>query len=389
MTTNLKKFSPLIFLAPLGAGGLSVAFFAFMNYTLEHGKGLINFAQTHNLSSGFTEFVYSFMEFGMAFFTIVHIVLTLYFGVMLLKWLKTDAYKELMSSPLTSSAIFAPFVSITMTMNVMIGSVRYFFPVLSDNLQVMMLPGLIAWLIILVALMRLEIKVLKESFLKGFDLNKIHFGWLMQPFALGMVTVTGTGIAAMAQSKSIADVAIFMSLMTGTMALFLLMVKMITIFKSQFKRDGLPEKQFLPSILIIVPNITILSIAAFRFGHYLEHHQGAHLQSYFMIVMTVAFAIETWYMAFGISLLSDYMKKHLLKEFHVSQWGMICPFVAYSVMGSFVYKVFLPYAFVFWGVVAVTVFTIALYIFLLTKQYMCFKRNQANAVAKPRALSCS
>ncbi|GEM_PF-4440729 len=36
-----KKFNPLIFLASLGAGGIAVMPFVLMQYTIEHGEGLI------------------------------------------------------------------------------------------------------------------------------------------------------------------------------------------------------------------------------------------------------------------------------------------------------------------------------------------------------------
>jgi hypothetical protein len=36
-----NEFSPLIFLASLGAGGIAVMPFVLMQYTIEHGEGLI------------------------------------------------------------------------------------------------------------------------------------------------------------------------------------------------------------------------------------------------------------------------------------------------------------------------------------------------------------
>jgi hypothetical protein len=385
MKLNLKKFSPLNFLAPLGAGGLSIAFFAFLNYTFDHGKGLIYITQTHSLLSGSKLLFYSVMEFGMAFFAIIHIVLTIYFIKVLIQWLKTDSYKELMKNPLTSSAIFAPFVSIAMTMNVFLAAVRYFFPSVAVNLQGLMLPGFIVWVVLWLFTMRMEIRVLKHSFMTGFNIDSINFGWLMQAFALSMVTVTGAGIAAMSQNKTIADIAMFMSLVMGSMAIFLVVVKMVSVFKSQFKRDGLPDKQFLPSILIIVPTVTVMAIAIFRFGHYLEHHQGLHLHGFFLIVVTLAYAFETWYLMFGLSLLRDYIKMNLLKEYHVSQWGLICPFVAYSVMGVFVHTFFATNIFVFIFVVFTTAIASTLYLYLLVKQYKCAK-NQSTETEEQKSI---
>lgn len=371
MKNKIEKFSPLAFLSSLGAGGLAVAFFALINYSLPHGKGLITYAQTHELLTGAWLAVYSFLEIGMALFILLHLFLTVYLLRILLAWFKAGKYQEFIKSPLSHSGIMAPLISLTMTMNVFIGAVRYFTPWMSNNFQSIMLPGLLTWLLLWSLTMYMALKLMKIAFTKGFDVNQVNFGWLLQPMTLGMVTVTGAGIVALSADKTIADIAAFFLLVSGSMGLFLLLVKMTAIFKSHFQNEGLPEKQFLPSLLIVVPNITIYAIAFFRFGHYLEHHYNAHLGNYFMVLMTAAFAFETWYLLFGITLLKDYFSKHVRREFHVSQWGLICPFVAYSVLGAFVYNLFLPYTPFLLFIIGVITFTVALYVFLLSKQFSC------------------
>ena len=245
-----------------------------------------------------------------------------------------------------------------------------------------MLPGLVTWIVLWIALMFVEIKLLKILFTKGFDINKINFGWLLHPFALSMLSVTGAGIAALAQNKDIADTAFFMLLISTSMGLFLLSVKLIAVFKSHFIADGLPDKQFLPSFLIVIPNITLFAITFFRIGHYLEHQYEAHLHTYFMIIMTAALAFETWYMMFGLFLLHDYFKKHFRSEFHVSQWGLVCPFVAYSVLSTFVYNVFVQNIFFLILPLAVLAITVVLFFTLLYKQNI-FRKN------KEVGISCS
>ncbi len=369
----LDKFSPLIFLSSLGAGGISVAFFAILNYGIEHGKGLIYIVSAHNSAwnHGLMQLLLYILEIGMLFFGLFSILLTIIYFKKLILFLKSSNYQSLLHNPLANSAILAPFISITMTLNVFLASFRYFIPQIAQNLQAYMLAGLIVWAIIWLALMRMEIKLLKISFLRGFDVNKIHFGWLLHPFALGMVTVTGSGIAALAKIAWIADLSFFMLAISGSMGLFLLLVKSVAIFKSHFAAEGLPDKQFLPSLLIVIPNVTLYAITFFRLGHYLEHHYATHLHAYFMLVMVGAFAFETWYLAFGISMLKDYFRHHLKKEFHVSQWGLVCPFVAYTVIGAFVYKVFFPHYLMLIVTLVSLSFTVWLFSFLFYKQQKC------------------
>lgn len=360
-------------MAALGAGGISVAPFAFFQYTHQSAKGLITFAQMgHGSLPMWKEALFYGMEGIMIVFAIIHLVLTFKYLGGLVPWLQTQSYKSVVNDPLKNAGILAPFISIGMTFNVFIATVRFFVPALSSNLQALMLPALIAWGALWVALLRMEIKLLGISFSKSFDVSKINFGWLLHPFALAMITVTGTGIAALSKDANVAHVAAFMSIVSGSMGLFLLTVKTVAIFKSHFSAEGLPAKQFLPSLLIVVPNITLFAIAGFRLVHYMDHQFGTHLHWLAQIIVVVSFAFEVWYMAFGISLLRDYFKKNFLNaEFHVSQWGLICPFVAFSVLGSFFYKMFVPNPIAYAVIIAALVSAVAIYAVLFKKSVQC------------------
>ena len=375
---RLKDFTPLVFLASLGAGGIAVMPFVLMQYTIEHGKGLITRAQLW--SNGFTGLMqgyYFSLEAIMIVFAALHILLTVYFGSKLFRWMKTKGFTDLVNNPLKNTALLAPLISILMTLNVFIGPIRYFVPFMQENFQSMFLPAMIFWSILFVLVLWVEIKLLGISFREGFDIDKINFGWLLHPFLLGMLTVVGTGIAAMSKDAMIANLAAFMTLISGSMGVFLLAVKMIVLFKSHFKAPGLPEKQFLPSFLIVIPNITLFAISAFRFGHFLEHHHGFHLGPYFYVVMGLSFAFEIWYLLFGLSLLGDYFKKNHFREFYVTQWGFICPLVAFVVLGAFAYNLVLASPVLYAVFVLVMIVTIALYIELLVKHIKCMRKMEA------------
>ena len=376
------QFTPLLFLASLGAGGISVIPFAILQYTFHKSKGLIKLADIgHGNLTFLNEIYFRSLEAIMIIFSSFHFVLSAIFIVGLFKWLKTGEYNDTINDPLKNAGIIAPFISLAMTMNVFIGPIRYFIPEFAANLQLFMLPALIVWSVLWVALLRMEIKILKISFIKDFDVNKISFGWLLHPFALAMVTVTGTGIAAMAKSPNVAHTAAFMSLVTGSMGFFLLVVKLIAIFKSHFHADKLPERQFLPSFLIVLPIITLFAISAFRVGHYLEHQKGFHLDSYFFFVITVAFAFETWYLLFGLNLLKDYFKQDFFKkEFYITQWGLVCPFVAYAVLGAFTYKLFIATPVLLGLVFGSTLLAIGFFFRFLFKQYKCTGKWGGNKV---------
>lgn len=371
-----KKFTPLAFLASLGAGGIAVMPFVLMQYTIKHGAGLITRSQLWNNNfSGITALYYHFLELVMISFSLIHFVLTFWFAYKLIKWLKTEDFKELIGNPLKNSAIMAPFISILMTMNLFIGPLRYFFPAMSDNFQSLFLPAMLFWSFLFVAVMLMEIYLLGISFKKSFDVDKINFGWLLHPFSLGMLSTVGTGIAAMAQNTNIANSAAFMSMISISMGVFLLLVKLIAIFKSHFASSGLPEKNFLPSFLIVIPNITLFAISFFRLGHFLERQHGFHLGAYFYLVIGLSFAFGIWYFAFGIFLLFDYFKKNHFKEYYITQWGLICPLVAFVVLGGFVYNVVLASPILYAILVITMLVAIFFYFELLFKHIKCSKKS--------------
>jgi len=75
--SKIKAFSPLSFLASLGAGGIAVIPFAFFQYTLSHGKGLINISQIgHGSLPLLKEILFYSLEGIMIVFTLIHFILT-------------------------------------------------------------------------------------------------------------------------------------------------------------------------------------------------------------------------------------------------------------------------------------------------------------------------
>jgi tellurite resistance protein TehA-like permease len=285
-------------------------------------------------------------------------------------------YKELMADPLKNNVILAPFIAVAMFMNVLIGPVRFFVPSLAAGLQGMMLPALVFWLALVAWFLVVEIRVLKSTFTRTVDLSKVGFGWLLDVFALSMLAVTGSGIAALSKNAEVAHTAAFFALMLIVMAGFWMVIKVVLVFQRQFAENDLPEKEFLPSFLNLVPAVTLMAITFFRLGHYLEAQQGFHLDWYFTLVILGAFAFETWYLLFGLSVLKDYfLRQHFEKEFLPSQWGLICPFVAYAVLGSFAYSVFVLSPILIVVILVSLAISVILFLGLLRGYWSCCVRG--------------
>jgi hypothetical protein len=133
---------------------------------------------------------------------------------------------------------------------------------------------------------------------------------------------------------------------------------------------GMPERQFLPSFLIVIPITTIYAISFFRLGHYLEHQFGYHFHAFSTIVIAVPFAFQTWYFAFGLSMLKNYFKKDFFrKEYYVTLWAFICPFVGYAVLGVFFYKFTVPNIIIQSVIILSGLLAILFYVFVGIRYY--------------------
>jgi hypothetical protein len=144
----------------------------------------------------------------MPVFGLLHFVIMLIFLPKLIAFLKVG-FKLHLADSLQSPSLVIPLLAITMSMNVFIGVVRFFIPAVQENFQSLMLPALIFWIIIFTTQIILQIKILQNSYVKDFAAEKISFNWLVQALSMGMLSVVGSGIAALAKDTQITDTAAF------------------------------------------------------------------------------------------------------------------------------------------------------------------------------------
>jgi len=335
-STQQSQFNPQVFLAALGAGGIAVAPFAIMQYIFPHSAGLITLFDVLNQNLNIYQNIFLwFALVVMPVFSIIHFVLLFRFIPALISFIKYNL-KQHLSDPLQSPALVIPILALTMSMNVFIGVIRFFIPLVQINFQNLMWPALVFWIVLLVTQFTLQIKILQNTYTKDFAAEKISFNWLVQALSMGMLSVVGSGIAALAKDITIMDISGFLSLMAATFAIFLTFIGLtISVFNQIFAKS-LPENKSLPAFLNLVPVTTVLAITFFRLGHFVENRFHYHLDFFLLLVILSTFAFQTWYLIFSIGLIKPFWKNDFLtKNFYLTQWSLICPFVAYAVLGAF------------------------------------------------------
>lgn len=368
-----KLFNPLLFLSALGAWWIAVMPFAFMNYAVPHPKWLIALAHILPLLQTNMAWLYYFFFVIMIGFGLFHIILMFVFFIKFFRWNTTPEAKAYIDDPIRNPGIMTPILASSMTMNLVIGVIRFFVPAISNNLQDFMLPALIVWLLLWVITMYVSIDITKKSFLKSFDFEKITFAWLLVPFTLAMVTVVWAWIAALAKDPAIANISAFFTFISLWFWLFLFVTKLITLFQKHFAdKNWSPAKEALPSFLIVIPNITLFAISLFRLWHYFANQTGTHADLFLFFVIIGAFTFETWYLLFGFSLLKQYFQEQFFqKEFYVSMRWLICPIVAYAVLWAFAYQQFFNSPMIYWLTILMMIVAVTIYLIVARKHMRC------------------
>lgn len=365
---SLKKFEPTLFLIPLGAGGLAITLWAFLMFTLNHGSVLITHSQIEDIAQNSIQLVlYTSVEVIATIMAIIHIITLIILLIQFLNWRKTKEYINYIKNPQVNSSIMTIFLTIDMFFNVVFAIGNHFFFTKYGIFQTVMAPALITWTLLYFITMMFSIRILKTMFTNNFDIDKMHFGFLIHPFALSMLAVTGFGIAAFSESFIISSIAFFLALAPWSVSILLLIVKIVTMFQHHFK-NNLPDRNFLPSTLIVMPIVMLIFMSLFRMGHYL--HNQLHIEvnpSYYIFVTMIPFVFLLWYGIFSLTLIKDYFKN--FKEFNVTQWAFICPIAATSVIGYFANKFWLGiYTPLSFTILIFSLVGVVLYFNLLIKQ---------------------
>ena len=318
------KFTPLKFQAPLAAGGIALMAFNYLQFSVPHGQGLIQLADILWARITLGQMVAYFpLIVAMLVFMITNLILAFIFLRQLIGWVSNKKdFKIFINDPLINVGVFVPIASLAMTVNVIWGPLAFFFPQLSA--QAMMMPSLIFFGLVWTAFFLLEFKVLKTMFTQTFDLNKLNFIWLLDVFALGLVNLTGTGIASISSDKGIASIAAFASLFGLSIGMFLLITKLAYLIYMQIKFSRLPEKPILPAYFMVIPITCLYGLSLYRIMVYLQNYFLFDVKVLSFFLITFSYAITIGWAVFTLYLLYDYFKKDFIKStFSAPQWAMV------------------------------------------------------------------
>jgi len=341
-TKPSDTYSPLYFLASLGAGGLSVTFFMYLMFWVPHkGRPVPIFEDllaAFGAGSPLRDVAIAVAVVGIAVFAFLNVKLLAWNFSALSAFKKTEAYAKLRRSNAETSLLAAPLAA-AMSVNALFIVGLVFVPQLWSVVEYLLPMAPVAFVGIglwaLTMLGHFIGRVLSE---KSFDLETNNsFAQLMPGFALAMVAVGLAAPAAMSTAPMTVGVGLVLSTFFASLAILWIAVALVLALPAIFKQGTAPEAA--PTLMVIVPILTVLGIMTLRQSHGLHTTFEAHStagETLLFLAKTLSVQIAIL-LAGGMVLRRQGYFAHWVFGPKVSagSYALVCPGVALSVMIHF------------------------------------------------------
>ncbi len=345
MIKDLKEnyTPPIYFLASLGSGGLTVSFFVYFMFMVDHpNTPVATFDFIFPVLTGSNPLVSAAIIVAyaaMAFFFYLHIRLLIWNISEYKKFKTTTKYHEMKNSHQAVAFMAIP-LTLAMTVNCSFAFFAAVVPKLWTIVEYMFPPGaILAFLAIGIYALKIFVEYFTSFMIKGdFDYAKNNnLSQMMGIFAFSMIAVGFAAPAAMTHIKAVSAISLFLSVFFLTLAISLAFIKMTIGLKSIFQYGISIEGS--PTLWIAIPILTILGITIVRMFFGLSHNFDSHGNMSTLYVFTsiiislqIVFGIVGYVVMKRIGYFKDYL--HGEKK-SPGVYALICPGVAIFVFGMF------------------------------------------------------
>ena len=368
-----KNFSPMCFLASLGAGGLSVSFFMYLMFLVPHPNtpmATYDFIIPALLKGDWLSLVVSFSLVFIIAFAFLHFKLLIWNTKQFNLYKKTAAYEELINSNSQITLMTIP-LTFAMTINVCFVLGAVFVPGLWGIVEFLFPFALLGFIVVGYFAIKIFFEYFSRLIIKGdFDFSKNNnLSQMISIFALSMIAVGFAAPGAMSHNLVINSIGIFGALFFASLAMLLMLIKLTIGFKNMFEKGlGLEAA---PSVWILIPILTLLGITFIRVSFGLEHNYATPLAKSSLFVFTsTVLSLQIIFGVLGYMVMKrmGYFEKYIHSEDKSSvSFALICPGVAFFVFGMF----FVNFGLAFNGIVAK--YSIAYFIIMLPFIYVQIK----------------
>ncbi|KPQ03359.1 MAG: hypothetical protein HLUCCA12_16910 [Rhodobacteraceae bacterium HLUCCA12] len=335
-------YSPLYFLASLGAGGLSVTFFMWLMHWIPHpGRTVPVFEDIAAAFAGgsmLTQAMIATAMAAIAFFAFLNIrSLTWNLG-RFAAWRRTEGYAKFAKTNAQSQIMALP-LALGMSVNAAFILGLVFVPGLWSVIEYLFPLAIVAFLAIGVLAFRLYGEFLGRVLTEGgFNMAaNNNFGQMLPAFAFSMIGVGLAAPAALSSVQATAGIGLILSSFFFITALTIVAVTLVLGVRSMIENGVGAETA--PTLMILIPLITILGILTLRQDHGLGEHFAAHAQAAdSMMMLTQMIALQVLFGLFGLFVLArqGYAKRFLFgRENSAGSYALVCPGVGFAVLMQF------------------------------------------------------
>ena len=395
-TRPADTYAPIYFLASLGAGGLAVTFFMFLMFWVPHPAAPVPVFEDIMAAwaKGNTpqQVAIAIAMAGIAFFAPLNIKALIWNLTAFNAYKKTPAYDALKNSNAESTLLAMP-LAMAMTVNALFVVGLVFVPHLWSIVEYLFPMAMVAFGLIAVLALRMIGAFLGRVLSKGgiFDVTAHNsFAQLTPAFAVAMIAVGFAAPAAMSTNPTTVAASLILSTLLAVIAVLYTICAATTAVSSMLHYGTAREAG--PTLMIIVPIVTVLSILLMRQDHGLHTTFDAHANAgETLVFLTRMISIQIAFLALGLVVLraQGYFKDFVFgSKTSAGSYALVCPFVAFNVLGFFFInkglvaaQVIEKFGAAYWAFTAVALVSQAVAIFLvlrLNKQH--FSRSAAVAV---------
>jgi hypothetical protein len=307
-TRPADSYSPLYFLASLGAGGLAVTFFMYLMFWVPHpGQPVPVFEDIlAAFRSGALPMKAAIViaVTGIAGFAFLNIKLLVWNLRQLSAFSRTEGYRKLVTSNAETTLLAMP-LALAMTVNAMFILGLVFVPGLWAVVEYLFPAALLAFAAIAWIAFRRIGRFLGRVLSEGgvFDVTANNsFAQLLPAFALSMTAVGMAAPAAMSTQPLTVGVSLVLSVALGSIAALYAVIAAVVAFNSMLHHGT--AKESAPTLMVVVPILTILGIMMMRQDHGLHTTFATHGgMADTLILTTTILAIQGVFIALGLLVL--------------------------------------------------------------------------------------
>jgi hypothetical protein len=335
-------YSPLYFLASVGAGGLSVTFFMWLMHWLPHpGKTVPTF---EDLMAAFATGVP--YKTAMIAVAMVAIAVLVFLNLKMLAWnlgrfnawKQTEAFAKFSKTNAQSQLMAFP-LALAMSVNGLFVAGLVFVPGLWSVVEYLFPLAMAAFLAIGVLAFRIYGQFLGRVLTEGgFNCAANNsFGQILPAFAFAMIGVGLAAPAALSDTTAIAGLGLILSSFFFVTSALIAVVGLVLGFRAMMENGAAPETA--PTLMIILPLLTILGILLLRQSHGLGVHFDDHAaKADNLMFLTKLISGQILFGLLGMMVLirQGYAKRFLFgSENSAGSYALVCPGVAFAVLVMF------------------------------------------------------